>query len=77
MNYAWAVISKYNRKYVEKWESMIYRLLNALFWIKSNINKQKLFEVLNIENGIEYIKHITEQNQKNYKFERREIIVRL
>ena len=49
----------------------------ALFWIKSNINKQKLFEVLNIENGIEYIKRITEPNQKNYKFERKEIIERL
>ena len=77
MNYAWAVICKYNRKYVEKWESMIYRMLKALFWIKSNINKQKLIEVLNIENGIEYIKRITEPNQKNYKFERKEIIERL
>ena len=77
MNYAWAVICKYNRKYVEKWESMIYRLLKALFWIKSNINKQKLFEVLNIENEIEYIKRITEPKQKNHKFERKEIIERL
>ena len=64
MNYVWAVICKCNRKHVEKWESMLYLLLKALFWIKSNINKQKLFEVLNIEDGIEYIKRITESNQK-------------
>ena len=37
-----------NEKYINKWESMLYRLLKMLFWIRTNINKQKLFEVLEL-----------------------------
>ena len=48
MSYAGEIIMKKNEKCINKWESMLYRLLKMLFWIRTNINKQKLFEVLEL-----------------------------
>ena len=49
MSYAGEIIiMRNNEKYINKWESMLYRLLKMLFWIRTNINKQKLFEVLEL-----------------------------
>ena len=58
ISYAWAVICKDNEKYTKQWESMLYRLLKLLFCIKSNVKKQLLFTVLNIENGRKYIENV-------------------
>ena len=51
MSYACEVILKNNDKYTKKWESMLYRLLKILFWIKTNVSKQKIFETLGLGNS--------------------------
>ena len=56
VSYAWAIIWTHNRKYIEKWESMLYKLLKWMFWIKMNVSKQRLFKTFGIKNGSEYIK---------------------
>ena len=43
---------------------MIYRLLRALFWIKVNVNKEKLFNILNVEYGKRDINNLKEK--QNY-----------
>ena len=48
MNYACTIIWNNNDKYAKRCESMIYRLLRSLFWIKVNVNKEKLFNILNV-----------------------------
>ena len=48
MRYAGEIIMRNNENYINKWESMLYRILKMLFWIRKNINKQKLFEVLEL-----------------------------
>ena len=48
ISYAGEIIMRNNEKYINKWESMLYGLLKMLFWIRTNINKQKLFEVLEL-----------------------------
>ena len=53
--YARAIIWSHNRKYMEKWENMLYRLLKRMFWIKMNVIKQRLFKILGIKNNSEYI----------------------
>ena len=60
MNYDWTIIWNNNDKYTKRWESMIYRLLRALFWIKVNVNKEKLFNILNVEYGERYINNLKE-----------------
>ena len=64
ISYAWAVICRDNEKYTRQWESMLYRLLKLLFCIKSNVNKQLLFTVLNIENGRKYIEKCYQTKNK-------------
>ena len=51
VSYALATIWTHNEKYTEKWESMLYRLLKRLFYIRTNVAKQKMFKVLGIKNG--------------------------
>ena len=58
VSYAWAAIWSLNMDYITKWESMIYRLLKRLFCIKTNVEKQKLFDTLLIENGNSYTERI-------------------
>ena len=41
LSYGINVLVKHSLKYKCKWESMIYRLLNAIFNINSNISKSK------------------------------------
>ena len=55
VRYARAIIWSHNRKYMEKWETMLYRLLKRMFWIKMNDIKQRLFKILGIKNNSEYI----------------------
>ena len=55
VSYAWTIIWSHNRKYIEKWESMLYRLLKRKCWIKMNVIKQRLFKILGIKNNSEYI----------------------
>ena len=55
VRYARAIIWFHNRKYMEKWETMLYRLLKRMFWIKMNVIKQRLFKILGIKNNSEYI----------------------
>ena len=55
VRYARAIIWYHNRKYMEKWENMLYRLLKRMFRIKMNVIKQKLFKTLGIKNNSEYI----------------------
>ena len=52
---------------MEKWESMLYRLLKRMFWIKMNVSKQRLFKTLEIKNGSEYIKEIIEHRWRKFK----------
>ena len=54
VRYARAIIWSHNRKYIEKWETMLYRLLKRMFWIKMNVIKQRLFKI-GIKNNSEYI----------------------
>ena len=61
MNYACTIIWNNNDKYTKRWESMIYRLLRALFWIKVNVNKEKLFNILNVEYGEIYKNNLKEK----------------
>ena len=44
--YAAKTISKYSKTYRDKLNSMLYRILKKLFWIKTNVKKQLLLEVL-------------------------------
>ena len=55
VRYARVIIWSHNRKYMEKWENMLYRLLKRMFWIKMNVIKQRLFKILGIKNNSEYI----------------------
>ena len=63
MNYACTIIWNNNDKYTKRWESMIYRFLRALFWIKVNVNKEKLFNILNVEYGEKYINNLKEKQK--------------
>ena len=67
ISYALAIIWTHNKKYIEKWESMLYRLIKRMFWIKMNIEKKKLFETLGIKNGYEYVKEIIEHRRRKIK----------
>ena len=40
---------------------MLYRLLKRLFCIRTNVAKKKMFKVLGIKNGDEYVKEIMKQ----------------
>ena len=62
-NYACTIIWNNNDKYTKRWDSMIYRLLRALFWIKVNVNKEKLFNILNVEYGERYINNLKEKQK--------------
>ena len=46
---------------------MLYRLLKSMFWIKMNVSKQRLFKILEIKNGSEYIKEIIEHLWRRFK----------
>ena len=63
-----------NEKYINKWEIMLYRLLKMLFWIRTNINKQKLFEVLELRKPkriiAEYLSIKTIKLKLDYLFQR-------
>ena len=71
-SYGAAIILKYNSKYSEKWEGLLYRSLKTLFGIKINVSKSKLFEILEIEwfkSTIEkYLKNETKAEKFNDKF---------
>ena len=54
VSYGCAVIWSHSKAYLAKWESMIYRFLKRLFWMKTNVAKQKLFEILRIDKNNKY-----------------------
>ena len=68
-SYVAAVLWYFNPDYIKKWESIIYRLLKQLFWIRMNINKELLFKTLEIENTTDYIRRTI--NKLNGKIEER------
>ena len=75
MSYAEEIIMKNNEKYINKWESMLYRLLKMLFWIRTNINMQKLFEVLELRKPkwiiVEYLSIKTIKLKRDCLFQRK------
>ena len=71
-SYGAAIIWKYNSKYSEKWQGLLYKSLKTLFGIKINVSKSKLFKILEIElfkSTIEkYLKNETNAEKFNDKF---------
>ena len=49
VSYANSIICKHDARYTKTWESILYRLLKILFWIKTNVKKEKIYNIFKID----------------------------
>ena len=49
VSYANSIICKHDARYTKTWESILYRILQILFWIKTNAKKEKIYSIFKID----------------------------